>query len=64
MTEQGMPVIITFQNVTFDKPAAGLFEPPAHYTRYGTIQDLYQSAFMNHPGGMPGMPSPSVSPGP
>lgn len=64
MAEQGMPVTITFLNVSFDKPAAGLFSPPAHYTRYGTIQDLYQSAIMNHPGGMPGMPSPSVSPGP
>lgn len=64
MTEQGMPVTITFENVSFDKPAADLFQPPAHYTRYGSIGDLYQSAIMNHPGGMPGAPSPSVSPGP
>jgi hypothetical protein len=67
-TEQGMPVTINFQNVSFDKPAAGLFAPPAHFTKYGTIQDLMQSAMMNHPGGMPGaaspMPSPSGSSGP
>lgn len=64
MTDQGMSVSITFQNVSFDKPAAGLFQPPTHFTKYGSIQDLMQSAMMNHPGGMPGMPSPSVSPGP
>jgi hypothetical protein len=64
MTEQGMPVTISFQDISFDKPAAGLFEPPAHYTRYGSIGELYQSAMMNHPAGMPGTPSPSVSPGP
>lgn len=62
--EQGMPVTITFRDIKFDKPAPGLFQPPEHYTKYGSIQDLYQSALMNRPGGMPGMPSPSVSPGP
>jgi len=64
MTEQGAPVTISFENISFNKPDAGLFQPPAHYTRYGSIGDLYQSALMNHPGGMPGMPSPSASPGP
>ena len=58
MAEQSMPVTITFQNVSFNKPAAGLFQPPLHYTRYGNIQDLMQSALMNRPGGMPGTPSP------
>lgn len=56
--EQGMPVTITFQNISFGKPAAGQFEPPQHYTRYGTIQDLMQSALMNRPGAMPGTASP------
>jgi hypothetical protein len=64
LSDQGMAVSITFQNVSFDKPADGLFAPPAHFTKYGSIQDLMQSALMNKPGGMPGMPSPSVSPGP
>ncbi|HEV2319804.1 MAG TPA: hypothetical protein VGV18_08650 [Verrucomicrobiae bacterium] len=64
MTEQGMPVTITFENVSFNKPAPGLFAPPVHFTKYGSIGDLMQSAEMNHPGGMPGTPSPSVSPGP
>ncbi|HXC34999.1 MAG TPA: hypothetical protein VNV43_03940 [Candidatus Acidoferrales bacterium] len=63
-TEQGMPVTINFQDVSFDRPAAGLFDPPAHFTRYGTIQDLMQSALMNRPGGMPGTPSSPASPGP
>jgi hypothetical protein len=63
-TEQGMPVTITYRDISFDKPAAGLFVPPAHFTPYGSVQDLYQSAVMNRPGGMPGMSSPQVSPGP
>ncbi|HUA66139.1 MAG TPA: hypothetical protein VME24_09840 [Alphaproteobacteria bacterium] len=63
-SEQGMPETITFQDISFDKPPADAFRPPAHFTRYGNIQDLMQAAEMNHPSGMPGMPSPSVSPGP
>lgn len=63
MADGGMSVSITFQNVSFSKPDAGLFQPPAHYTKYGSIQDLMQSALMNRPGGMPGAPSPSASPG-
>ncbi|MGH7943172.1 MAG: hypothetical protein ACREFR_19100 [Limisphaerales bacterium] len=63
-SEKGMPVTITFQNISFAKPAADLFQPPAHYTRYGSLNELQESVVMNHPGGMPGMPSPSVSPGP
>lgn len=64
MSEEDMSVNISFQNISFGKPAAGLFEPPAHYTRYGSIQELMQSAMMNHPSAMPGMPAPSVSPSP
>ena len=58
LTDQGMSINVTFQNISFDKPAAGLFEPPLHYTRYANIQDLMQSAMMNRPGAMPGTPSP------
>ncbi len=61
MNNQGMNVTITFQNVSFAKPSADLFQPPAHFTRYGSMQDLMQSAVMNH-GGMPGMPSSSAPP--
>ena len=61
---EGTPVTITFQNVSFDKPAAGLFLPPAHFTKYGSLRDLQESALMNRPGGMPGAPSPSVTPNP
>lgn len=64
LTAQGMPVTITFRNVSFDKPSTGLFQPPPHFTRYGSIAELMESAVMNHPSGMPGMPSPSLSPGP
>lgn len=63
-SEEGMPVTITFQNISFDKPTADLFLPPAHFTKYGSLRDLQESALMNRPGAMPGTPSPSVSPGP
>jgi hypothetical protein len=58
LTDQGMSINVTFQNISFNKPAADLFQPPQHYTKYGNIQDLMQSAMMNHPGAMPGTPSP------
>lgn len=61
---EGAPVTITFQNISFDKPTADLFLPPAHYTKYGSLRDLQESALMNRPGSMPGTPSPSVSPNP
>ncbi|MGH7980223.1 MAG: hypothetical protein ACREE6_12690 [Limisphaerales bacterium] len=64
LTEQGMPVTIAFQNVSFDKPSAGLFQPPPHFTRYGSIAELMESAAINRPGGMPGTPSSAPSPGP
>ena len=64
MSQQDMSVTINFQNVSFDKLDISLFQPPAGYTRYGNIQDLMQSAIMNHPGGMPGMPPPPAPPPP
>lgn len=67
MSQQDMSITIDFQNVSFDKLDASLFQPPAGFTRYGSIQDLMQSALMNHPGGMPGMPAaptPSISTSP
>jgi hypothetical protein len=66
LSQQEMSITIDFQNLSFDKVDASQFQPPAGYTKYGTIQDLMQSAIMNHPGGMPGMPgatapTPSIS---
>jgi hypothetical protein len=67
MSQQGTSATISFGALSFDKLDASLFQPPAGYTRYGTVQDLMQSALMNHPSGMPGlpgMPTPPVSPTP
>jgi hypothetical protein len=64
MSQQDMAITIDFQSVSFDKLDASLFQAPAGYTRYGSIQDLMQSAIMNHPGGMPGMPGASGMPAP
>jgi hypothetical protein len=64
-SQEGVSVTMSFQNVSFSKPDASLFQPPAGYTRYGTVQDLMQSAIMNHPSGMPGLPGtppPSTTP--
>lgn len=58
LSDHGNPISISYQNISFDKPAAGLFQPPAHYTRYANPMDLMQSAEMNSPGAMPGTPSP------
>jgi hypothetical protein len=62
MSQEGMSVTIDFQNVSFGKLDASLFQAPTGYTRYGTVQDLMQSAIMNHPGGMPGLPGAPTAP--
>jgi hypothetical protein len=67
MAQPDVSITISFQNVSFDKLDASLFQAPANYTKYGSIQDLMQSAVMNHAGGMPGMPgapTPSISTSP
>jgi hypothetical protein len=67
MTQPDVSITISFDNVSFDKLDPSLFKAPANYTRYGSMQDLMQSALMNHAGGMPGMPgtpTPSISTSP
>jgi hypothetical protein len=67
MTQPDVSISISFDNISFDKLDPSLFQAPANYTKYGSMQDLMQSALMNHAGGMPGMPgtsTPSISTSP
>ena len=42
--EKGTKVRMTFKNVSFDKPDAKSFEPPAKFTRHTSIQGLMGEA--------------------
>jgi hypothetical protein len=55
-TEQGDDVIMLFKNVSLNKPAASLFDPPAAFTKYDNVQQLMQQEMMKRMGGGMGMP--------
>jgi outer membrane lipoprotein-sorting protein len=40
----GDTTTLTFKNIKFDKPAAALFELPADYTKYGSVQEMMMGA--------------------
>ena len=57
-SEDGSVVTTLFKNVNQSKPDASLFEPPADFKKYDTIQELMMSNMqhmMAAPGGNPGM---------
>jgi hypothetical protein len=45
-----------FKNISLEKPAAALFEPPANYKSYPTIQAMMQTEMMKRMGGGLGVP--------
>ena len=47
---------ILFKNISFDKPAAGDFEPPSGFTKYDSVQTMMQTEMMKKMGGGAGMP--------
>jgi hypothetical protein len=49
-------VTMTFTDVTLNKPAANLFEPPAGYARYDDVQSMMQTEIMKKMGGGLGLP--------
>ena len=58
-TEEGATATMLFKNISFDKPAAGNFEPPAGYTKYSSVQAMMQAEMMKKMGagmGAPGTP--------
>ena len=50
--ESGHPATMLFKNVSFDKPAASLFEPPSGFTKYTDVQTMMQTEVMKKMGGM------------
>ena len=53
--ENGNEVTMLFKNVSLARPAAGIFEAPAGYTKYDNMQLLMQQQMMKAMGGgMPG----------
>jgi hypothetical protein len=57
--EQGQTGTMLFKNISFDKPAASLFDPPADYTKYDNVQTMMQAEMMKKMGGgMTGLPPP------
>lgn len=54
--EQGDNATILFKNISFDKPAAGDFEPPSGFTKYDSVQTMMQTEMMKKIGGGMGMP--------
>ena len=45
-----------FKNISLDKPAASLFEPPANYKAYDNVQTMMQTEIMKRMGGGLGLP--------
>lgn len=45
LNDDGTSVVMTFKNLSFDKPAASLFEAPKDCTKYDSIQAM-QTSFM------------------
>ncbi len=55
MTEQGGTISISYSDISFTKPDASLFNPPASFTKYGGMQEMMQAVMMKKMGGM-GLP--------
>jgi outer membrane lipoprotein-sorting protein len=56
MNEQGSAITVSYQDISFSKPAASEFNPPTGYTKYSSPQELMQGVMMKHMGGGAGMP--------
>jgi hypothetical protein len=50
MTGGGNDATMTFKNVSFVKPAADAFDPPASYTKYDSVQSMMMSQVMKQMG--------------
>jgi hypothetical protein len=55
----GRPATIMFKDITFTKPAASLFDPPAGLTKYSNMQTMMQTEMMKKMGNGGGMPPPA-----
>jgi hypothetical protein len=50
-TENGQSSTMLFKNISFEKPDAGSFEPPADFTKYDNMQVMMQTEMMKKMGG-------------
>jgi hypothetical protein len=50
--EQGQSATMLFKNISFDKPAAGVFDAPAGFTKYDNLQTMMQTEMMKKMGGL------------
>jgi len=55
MNDQGGTITMSYSDISFSKPDASLFNPPADYTKYTGIQEMMQAVMMKKMGGM-GLP--------
>jgi hypothetical protein len=49
-TDSGSATIMSFREISFAKPVAGLFEPPAGYTKYDSIMAMMRDQMMKQLG--------------
>jgi Domain of unknown function (DUF4412) len=59
LTKNGTDVTMSFQNVSFEKPASSLFDPPSNFTRYDDIQALMRETMMKHKSNAPAAATPN-----
>lgn len=52
----GRSVTMRYKEVSFTKPAAGLFNPPSGFTKYDNVQTMMQTEMMKKMGGGLGQP--------
>jgi hypothetical protein len=55
-TDQGQTVDMLFKDIKLAKPEASLFDPPASYKRYASMQEMMQTEMMKRMGGGAGGP--------
>lgn len=58
MNEQGNDVTQSFKDISFAKPDASLFNPPAGYTKYDSVQEMMQAVMMKSISAGMGVPPP------
>lgn len=59
---QNADITMSFTDVSFTKPSASLFDPPAGYTRYNNMQTMMQTEVMKKMGGGLGLPPGGTPP--
>ena|SRR5687768_7153664 len=46
MSQSGISTVMTYSDIKFDKPDAKLFDPPAGFEKYDSVEKMMQSAMM------------------